>query len=85
MTSAEFTELAAFELVEGPISPFERADHRAAQITAMIANSNRDAKKKPKPYKPADFLIDWEKESGVKLRPEPIEVEAKIRGFFAGR
>jgi len=31
-------------------------DYRAALITAAIANGDRDPKKRPKPFKPEDFL-----------------------------
>jgi len=85
MSSAEFSEWGSYELVEGPVSPFERADHRNAQIVAAIYNTNRDPKKQRKPFKPSDFMVDWEKEAGLKWQPDPVAVEAKIRGFFAGR
>jgi len=34
----------------------ESLDFRAAIIASIIANVNRDPKKKPTPYKPQDFM-----------------------------
>lgn len=63
MSSREFTEWMAYAALE----PFgeERADLRSAQIAALIANANRDPKKKPTPFKPAEFMLfrDQEKEA----------------------
>lgn len=52
------------------IDPFGqwRADYRAAEIVTMLANINRDGKKKPQPYKTSDFLVQF---------GEPIEGEKK--------
>jgi len=54
MTSYEFAEYIALE----EISPFleERADLRIGILCALIANVNRDAKKRPDPFVPADFM-----------------------------
>jgi len=40
------------------LEPFgeERADVRAGIIAAVIANANRDRKKRPEPFTPADFM-----------------------------
>lgn len=41
------------------INPFlgpERGDLRAGIIASLIANVNRDAKKKPQPFTPVDFM-----------------------------
>jgi len=83
MTSAEFTELMCFEELEGPLG-LERDDFRFAQVAAVIANANRDQKKKRKPFESKDFMIDWEKHSGHKATPSPQDVEAKMKTFFAG-
>lgn len=54
----ELTEWMAFYQLE----PFgdARADLRAGTITAMIANVNRDAKKRRKPYQPQDFMPQFD-------------------------
>ncbi len=41
------------------IDPFGewRADYRAAEIVTMIANVNRDKKRRPTPFKTPDFLV----------------------------
>lgn len=38
----------------------KRLDLRAGVIAATVANVNRDKKKRPKPYIPADFFADLE-------------------------
>jgi len=57
-----------------------RADARAAQICAIIANVNRDEKKKPEPYQIADFLL-FDKileQRRAERPPEPKVVEAAV-------
>jgi len=58
MPYAEFLEWIAYSRIE----PFgeERADWRAASVVAMLANINRDAKKRRKPYPVSDFLLNFE-------------------------
>jgi hypothetical protein len=34
----------------------ERADLRSAIVASNVANSNRDPRKRPEPYAPADFM-----------------------------
>lgn len=46
-------------MLEGPIGPI-RDDIRAGIIASIIANVNRDTKKKVKPFSPLDFVPDWE-------------------------
>ncbi len=36
--------------------PEQRADLRMGILAALTANVNRDAKKRPTPFKPADFI-----------------------------
>ena len=87
MSSAEFVEWIAFERLEGPLGP-ARDDWRYALIAAMVANANRDPKKKHQPYKPQDFIPDWAKEAGVAPLPKPDlspqEVAAKVRSWARG-
>lgn len=55
LSSRELTEWQAYALLE----PFgeERADHRMATNTMVLANANRDAKKHPRPYTIEDFML----------------------------
>lgn len=54
------------------IEPIEslRADYRAAQIVSMLANINRDTKKRANPFTPEDFLLKFSTEESHK-KEEP--------------
>jgi hypothetical protein len=54
MSSLEFAEYWAFHQIE-PIGP-EREDLRAGIVAATVANANRDRKRRPRPYTPAEFM-----------------------------
>jgi hypothetical protein len=56
------------------IEPFgeERADLRAGIIASVIANSNRDRKRKPEPFSPYDFMAFREREAVQPLAPEAL-------------
>jgi hypothetical protein len=57
MTPQHLLDWQTYALLE----PFGelRADYRAAQIVTMLANVNRDPKKRHEPYKVMDFLLDF--------------------------
>lgn len=57
MNIRQFREWYAYAELE----PFgeERADYRSAQVCAMIANANRDRKRKPTPYRVEEFLLKF--------------------------
>ena len=55
MSSHELTEWMAYEALE-PF-PAERNDQDIAMLTALIANTNRDPKKRSKPFELVDFLL----------------------------
>lgn len=57
MTGPQLLEWRAYADLE----PFdeERADLRAAQICAVLAEVNRDKKKRPEPFTPKDFLFHF--------------------------
>lgn len=57
MSHSEFVDWMAF--AESEPLPEARADLRNAQHMALLANVNRDPAKRPQPYQPRDFLIDW--------------------------
>ena len=56
-----------------------------AQLSAVIANTQRDPKKKPKPYLPADFhpLMIARRKRKAKRRRVPITVLKDV--FIDGR
>lgn len=47
-----------------PLSHQDRADWRAAMQASVLAEINRDKKKKPEPYTAADFMPDFGTASG---------------------
>lgn len=59
MTSSELTGWIAYFGLE----PFgeERADLRSGIVAAVIANANRDTKKRREPYQPQDFMMFLDK------------------------
>lgn len=65
ISSRELTEWQAFEQLEGPIGPV-RDDLRAAIPASVIANVNRDTKKRRKPFSPMDFIPKWGEEAPEK-------------------
>lgn len=75
MTSEQLAWWEAYFRVE----PFgeERADLRMAILAALIANANRDPKKRRKPYTPADFMPQFGDET------EPQDVAEKAKAIFA--
>ena len=65
MSSREFTEWLAYYRLE-PFGP-EADDARMAHLMALIANVNRDPKRRKTPWTPGDFL--------PRRGPRPAEVE----------
>lgn len=59
ISSRELSEWMIFDSVE-PIGD-RRSDWQFAMLAAMIANVNRDRKKRSQPYTPNDFVPDFEK------------------------
>ena len=58
ISSREFVEWIAFESID-PGEPV-RSDMNAAMVASIIANVNRDPKKRARPYEPKDFMWDFE-------------------------
>lgn len=81
MGQAEFLDWCAFFKVEG--WPGWRADLRTADLLAMLASINRDAKKHREPFRPAEFVRDWwgDKETA----PGPESLLAKFRALTEQR
>jgi hypothetical protein len=78
--SMELSEWIAFSYIE----PFgdERADYRQALTTCVLANSNRDVKKKPTPFKPEDFMIGKRQ---AKPKEQSWEEMRDVLQAFCGR
>ncbi|MFN0133429.1 MAG: hypothetical protein ACKVW3_12995 [Phycisphaerales bacterium] len=70
------------ELIDAWREREKRKDFRAGQVCALLAEVNRDHKKKPQPFSPADFFGSLED-----LRPGPPsdeELEAKFEAMARG-
>lgn len=88
MTRAELlsrmsgSEIREWELYE-QIEPFgeRRADVRAAMIASVIANANRDPKRKPSPFTIDDFMPFKEADNGDE-EPNDEDVAAKAMFLF---
>lgn len=82
MTSAEFAEWEAYQRLVGPLTE-RREDWRFAMVASVVANGNRDAKKRRRPYEPHEFIPDWAASAGVeKPKPSPLEVAEKVKAGF---
>lgn len=77
MSHAEFLEWHDYYATE----PFgeERGDLRAGIVASIIANVNRDPKKRKEPYQPTDFMPFYEAPP-----PTPEQVAHKIRAALGG-
>lgn len=80
ISARQMTEWMAFEQID----PFgeKRADYRAASIVQIIANVNRDTKKRPKPYKIEEFLLKFERDARAPKRQTPQEQSRAMRQIF---
>lgn len=76
MAYTEFVEWLAFAAIE-PL-PAARADLRTARLMALLANVNRDPKRRGHPYEASDFMVDWWQEA-----PPVNHVLEKFRGIAA--
>lgn len=48
----------------------EVEDLRAGIVASVVANANRDPKKQRKPFKPQDFMPQWERHNTDEQTPE---------------
>lgn len=69
-TSRELSEWMAYFSLD----PFgeERADLRAGIVASTIANAQRDPKQRRQPYKPEDFMPDFENRESEDKSPQEI-------------
>jgi hypothetical protein len=84
MSSREFAEWVQYYQLEPFGEP--RADLRSGIVASTVANSARDPKKKPTPFKPDDFMIQFEQkqERQKDWRTMLAQVEM-INKAFGGR
>lgn len=76
----QLNEWFAFAALEG--FGERRADLRMGIIASLIANVHRDAKRKPSPYKPADF-IPKTKEDADRMAEQ--ELKMALEAFSTGK
>jgi len=80
--SRELTEWMAYERVAGPLGP-ERADLHAAIVAATVANAMRG--KKGRPFKPADFMPQWDRPSPVEQTGDDhLRIVKQLQAAFGG-
>ena len=76
MSSLEFTEWMAYYNLEPFGDELALMDNHFASLQALIANANRDPKKRSKPFEPDDFrLLKREEEQ----EQSPQDIYATIR------
>jgi hypothetical protein len=68
ISSRELTEWMAYDRFD-PIGHF-RSDIQAALLASVIANVNRDPRKRRRPYEIKDFLLRFEPEPVMELSIE---------------
>lgn len=74
MTSSQLADLEAMWRIEGGWGWY-KMDYHFANLSALLANINRDVKRKSSPYTASDFL----------LRPvDPIDTNKKVNNGFRG-
>ena len=68
MSAEDFYECMLYDQMEPFGGP--RGDLQAGVIASVIANVNRDPKKKTKPWSPVDFMLFTEKPGPEKQSPK---------------
>ena len=76
MSSSLLNEWFAFFRLE----PFgtDMENHRTGVVASVVANANRNPKKKPEAYKPSDFFPKKKKRMTAK------EIKTTMKGFLSG-
>lgn len=80
MSALEFSEWLAYYQLE----PFgdERADLRMAILASLIANANRDKKKRKKAFDPKDFIPQFGKEA--QTPEQQLTIVEMLNAMFGG-
>ena len=79
MSSREFTEWLAYARLE-PFGP-EADDQRMAQLMALIANVNRDPKRRKVPFTPDDFMPQRGPRPAVEVETLRPRIDAAMAAF----
>ena len=80
LTSSQLAGWMAYAALE-PFGEY-RSELRHGQQMALQANINRDSKRKPEPYAPADFMSFVTEPPPPQHEPTPGEIEAKLERIF---
>lgn len=82
MSSRDFAEWRAYYNLE----PFGdvRADARIAILTSVIANANRDPKRRRKPYTPEDFIPKFDQEQR-QTQEEQLAIVMGVTAAMGGK
>ena len=83
ISSRELSEWAAFCKLE-PL-PDGKADVRAGIIAATVANTGRDPKKRRRPFKPSEFVPQWEEANREQGWEEQLKIVERLNAAFGGR
>ena len=75
----EFAEWMAYMTLE-PFGP-NRDDLRAGTVAAMIANVNRDSRKRSEPFVPGDFFPEIAEKVTEAEAPAPATLESKLTAW----
>jgi len=82
VTAAQLIEWMQYDILE-PFGEW-RDDWRSAEIVTMLANINRDAKKRKEPYKVTDFLTRFGERSEEELKPrQTVKDQVRIAKLIA--
>jgi hypothetical protein len=80
MPAGLMAEWMAFDMVE-PVSLGYRGDVQAGIIASLIANVNRDVKKRKEAYRVEDFMPEWGSSGENAQEPSPEDVWAKVKAW----
>ena len=80
LTSSQLAGWMAYAAIE-PFGEY-RSELRHGQQMALQANINRDSKRKPQPYAPAEFMNFVDSQEEERSEPTQEEIEAKLERIF---
>lgn len=80
MTPREFDKL--LDRWEGEI---ERADLRSATVACIIAECNRDTKKRQRPFTPGDFMYSKKKKTDRMTAETMLKTVEEMNKLFGGK
>lgn len=81
ITAAQLIEWMQYDIIE-PFGEW-RDDWRSAEIVTMLANVNRDSKKRKDPYKVIDFLPKFGEQEQSKPKHQTVKQQVAIAKLIA--